>query len=181
MTAPDERRGRRWLVWSFLACPCHLPLTLGVLGTVAGGTALGALLRRHTLLAGLIVAGVWVAGTARGFLLIRRAQRDGLTCAVRTGAPRSTSRTGRVRRVSLTWRRLRSWVAEAAMVRQEWPDAGAGVVHGGVGEAATLRVFRRVLATSASSSSSLIARAHLPTPALGRSSQRPRCRWDLRP
>ena len=87
MTAPDERRGRRWLIWSFLACPCHRPLTLGLLGTVAGGTALGALLRRHTLLAGLLVAGVWVAGTARGFLLIRRAQRGELTCAVPTRRP----------------------------------------------------------------------------------------------
>ena len=29
-----ERRGRWWLVASFLACPCHLPITLGVLGAV---------------------------------------------------------------------------------------------------------------------------------------------------
>lgn len=31
-----ERRGRWWLVASFLACPCHLPITLAVLGTVLG-------------------------------------------------------------------------------------------------------------------------------------------------
>jgi hypothetical protein len=77
-----ERQGRRWLAWSFLFCPCHLPLTLGVLATVAGGTALGALLRDHIWLAGSVITGVWVAGTARGFVLIRRAQRGELTCPV---------------------------------------------------------------------------------------------------
>ena len=83
MAAPVlERRGRRWLIWSFLACPCHLPLTLGILATVLGGTALGAVLRDHTLLAGVIVTTVWLAGTARGFWLIRRGQRGELACAL---------------------------------------------------------------------------------------------------
>jgi hypothetical protein len=77
-----ERQGRRWLIWSFLACPCHLPLTLGILATVLGGTALGAALRDHVWLAGGIVTSVWVAGTARGFWLIRKGQRGELTCAV---------------------------------------------------------------------------------------------------
>src|SRR5690606_19252844 len=78
-----ERRGRRWLIWSFLACPCHLPLTLAILGAVLGGTALGADLREHTVLAGVIIASVWVAGTARGLLLVRRAERGQLACAPR--------------------------------------------------------------------------------------------------
>lgn len=77
-----ERRGRRWLIVSFLACPCHLPLTLAALGAVLGGTALGAVLREHTLAAGLVVAAAWVAGTVRGFQLIHRAKRDGLACQV---------------------------------------------------------------------------------------------------
>jgi hypothetical protein len=95
-TAPDgliqldpahlERRGRRWLVWSFLACPCHLPLTLAVLGGVLGGTALGAALREHTLLAGLVIGSAWLAGTARGLLLVRRAERGQLACAPRGDA-----------------------------------------------------------------------------------------------
>lgn len=75
-----ERRGRRWLIWSFLACPCHLPLTLAILGGVLGGTALGAALREHTLLAGLIIASAWAAGTARGLLLVRRAEKGELAC-----------------------------------------------------------------------------------------------------
>lgn len=77
-----ESRGRWWLIVSFLACPCHLPLTLGFLGGVLGGTALGVALREHTLLAGAIVATVWLAGTARGLLLIRRADQGRLTCAL---------------------------------------------------------------------------------------------------
>ena len=77
---PGERQGRRWLAWSFLFCPCHLPLTLGVLATVLGGTALGAVLRDRLWLAAGVVTAAWVAGTARGFLLIRRAQRGELAC-----------------------------------------------------------------------------------------------------
>ena len=76
-----ERRGRWWLALSFLACPCHLPWTLAILGTVLGGTALGALLREHGVVAGVVIASVWAAGTARGLWLVRRAERDGLACA----------------------------------------------------------------------------------------------------
>ena len=75
-----ERRGRWWLLASFLACPCHLPITLAVLGTVLGGTAAGVALREHTVVAGLLIAAVWLAGTARGLLLVRRAERDGFAC-----------------------------------------------------------------------------------------------------
>ena len=75
-----ERRGRWWLLASFLVCPCHLPLTLGVLGAVLGGTAAGVALREHTLVAGLLIASVWIAGTARGLFLVRRAEKDGYAC-----------------------------------------------------------------------------------------------------
>jgi hypothetical protein len=67
---------------SFLACPCHLPWTLGMLGVVLGGTTAGALLREHGMLAGLIIASVWMAGTARGLWLVRKAERGELACAV---------------------------------------------------------------------------------------------------
>jgi hypothetical protein len=84
-TTPGERQGRRWLVLSFLACPCHLPLTLGILGTVFAGTALGAVLRDHPFVAGAIISAVWLTGTARGLLLVRRGQREGFACAVPGG------------------------------------------------------------------------------------------------
>lgn len=69
-----EKRGRMWIFGSFVFCPCHLPVTLAILATVFGGTAVGALLRDNMLLAGLIITGVWVAGTWRGFRLVRQAQ-----------------------------------------------------------------------------------------------------------
>ena len=82
-SGPDlERRGRAWLIWSFLACPCHLPLTLGFLGIVLGGTALGAVLRDNVWLAGGLITAVWAAGTARGLWLVRKGERGELACAV---------------------------------------------------------------------------------------------------
>lgn len=70
-----ELRGRRWLILSFVFCPCHLPWTLGILAMLGGGTALGAFVRGNGWLVGAMVTALWVAGTARGFLLIRRAER----------------------------------------------------------------------------------------------------------
>jgi hypothetical protein len=77
-----ERRGRWWLAVSFLFCPCHLPLTLGLLVSVTGGTALGGLLRDHGWVAAGVIVTTWLAGTARGLLWIRRAERGELTCRV---------------------------------------------------------------------------------------------------
>ncbi|MGK2928774.1 MAG: hypothetical protein ACSLFO_04270 [Acidimicrobiales bacterium] len=77
-----ERRGRWWLAVSFLFCPCHLPLTIGLLAAVLGGTTVGALLRDHVWVAGTIIGITWLAGTARGLLWIRRAERGDLSCAI---------------------------------------------------------------------------------------------------
>ncbi len=60
---------------SFALCPCHLPLTLGILVTVFGGTAAGAVLRDHVVVAGLVIGVAWIAGTWRGFRLVRLTQR----------------------------------------------------------------------------------------------------------
>ena len=75
-----ERRGRWWLLWSFLLCPCHLPLTLGVLASVLAGSGLGALLRDHAVVAGVIITAAWVGGTGYGLRLIRQAERTGGAC-----------------------------------------------------------------------------------------------------
>jgi hypothetical protein len=85
-----ERRGRRWIFGSFLLCPCHLPLTLAIAASLAGGTVVGGLLREHALLAGVLVTVGWLVGTANGFRLVRHAQQG--TCPVplrrRWSAPR---------------------------------------------------------------------------------------------
>jgi hypothetical protein len=70
------------LLWSFLLCPCHLPLTLGILATVLAGTSAGAVLRDHTWVAGGIITVTWLVGTGYGFRLIRRSQRSGGACAL---------------------------------------------------------------------------------------------------
>ena len=82
-----ERHGRRWLLWSFLLCPCHLPLSLGVLATVLAGTSAGALVRDHAWVAGSVLTLTWVLGTGYGFHLIRRAQRSGGACPSRRRRP----------------------------------------------------------------------------------------------
>ena len=61
-----------WVVGSFVLCPCHLPLTLTLLGTLAGGTAFGALLHRQIVLAGVVITTVWVFGMWRGLRLLRQ-------------------------------------------------------------------------------------------------------------
>lgn len=78
-----ERRGRAWLLWSFLLCPCHLPWTLAVFGAVFAGSSFGVVLADHAWLAGGVVSAAWVGGTAYGFRLIRRAERAGGSCEVR--------------------------------------------------------------------------------------------------
>lgn len=68
--------GMLWLVGSFLLCPCHLPITLGILATALSGTAIGALVTGHTYLAGTVVTLAWAAGTWRGIRHLRSARMD---------------------------------------------------------------------------------------------------------
>ena len=72
--AQMENRGMAWMIGAFIFCPCHLPITLGALALLLGGTAAGALLRAHPYVAGVIVTLLWAAGTWRGYQLIRRAR-----------------------------------------------------------------------------------------------------------
>ena len=70
-----ENRGMMWMIGAFVFCPCHLPITLGALALLLGGTAAGGLLRDHPYWAGMAVTALWAAGTWRGFSLVRSAQR----------------------------------------------------------------------------------------------------------
>jgi cytochrome c biogenesis protein CcdA len=70
-----ENRGMWWVMGAFVFCPCHLPITLSVLALLLGGTAAGALLRAHPYIAGTVITALWVAGTWRGFALVRSAQK----------------------------------------------------------------------------------------------------------
>lgn len=75
-TARDhERRGRRWLVVSYVLCPCHIPITLAVLGAAFGGSALGAALTGNALRVGIVLTALYALVLWRGFRQIRIAKR----------------------------------------------------------------------------------------------------------
>jgi hypothetical protein len=68
-----ERRGRRWLIWSFVFCPCHLPISMAVLAAVFGGSAAGAMISRNTIGVGLALGAIYAIGVAIGFRHLRAA------------------------------------------------------------------------------------------------------------
>ena len=67
-----SQNGAWWLAIGFVFCPCHLPLTLGVLAWAFAGTAIGALVREHVVIAGVLVTVAWILATWRGLWLLRR-------------------------------------------------------------------------------------------------------------
>lgn len=82
--ARRARQGNLAMWVSFAFCPCHLPITLWVLGTLFAGTALGAAVRANPVVAGIVVTAVWVAGTSWGWWRIRTA-----SCPLPAGRRRS--------------------------------------------------------------------------------------------
>lgn len=74
-----DRRGVLWIAGAFVLCPCHLPITLWVIGAVLSGTALGAVFTGHLFVAGAVISLSWLAGTLHGFNLMRRARIDTYT------------------------------------------------------------------------------------------------------
>ena len=84
LDAPEQARETRGIVWivaAFLICPCHLPLTLALIGTLASGTALANSLAEHGYLVGAAITAIWLAATLRGAWLMGYAE---------TGAPGGT-------------------------------------------------------------------------------------------
>jgi len=74
-----DRRGVLWVAGAFVLCPCHLPITLWVIGALLSGTALGAAFTGHLFVAGAVISIVWLAATLHGFNLMRRARIDAYT------------------------------------------------------------------------------------------------------
>ncbi len=54
-------------VVAFVACPCHLPITLPLLLSLTAGTGLGAWLADNTITVGAISTGLFVAGLVLAF------------------------------------------------------------------------------------------------------------------
>ncbi len=77
-------------ITGLLACPCHLPLTLPLLLSVLGGTALGASLAQQTGLITLAAAAYFLAALGLGLSLLGRgiARKDGQPCCPPGPRPR---------------------------------------------------------------------------------------------
>jgi hypothetical protein len=69
-----ENRGRLWLVVSYLLCPCHLPVSMALLGAAFGGTAVGAAVTGNAWRTGLVLGALYVLALWRGFRSLRRAK-----------------------------------------------------------------------------------------------------------
>ena len=61
-----------WVIGAFVICPCHLPITMMVAATLLAGTAAGAALRGHPVVAGTLITLVWLLATWHGIRLMRR-------------------------------------------------------------------------------------------------------------
>lgn len=70
-----EKRGRKWLVISYVFCPCHIPITLALIGAAFGGTTLGAALTGNALRVGIVLTSIYALVLWRGFRQIRRAKQ----------------------------------------------------------------------------------------------------------
>lgn len=90
-----EKRGRRWLLLSYLFCPCHIPLTLGVLGALLGGTTVGAALTGDAVRVGVVLTTMYAAVLWRGFGEIKRAKQIEASGGVLACTPRGCEITDR--------------------------------------------------------------------------------------
>ena len=75
--------GFAWIIGAFVICPCHLPITLGILAVLLAGTAAGAFVTVHPYVAGTILSLLWLAATLYGFRRLRAAE-DGVADARNT-------------------------------------------------------------------------------------------------
>ena len=68
--------GKVWggvlLVTGFIACPCHLPLTLSLAVVLLGGTAVGGFIAANTGLVYGIAGGYFIVALAAGWYLFNR-------------------------------------------------------------------------------------------------------------
>ena len=68
--------GKVWggvlFVTGFIACPCHLPLTLPLAVVLLGGTALGGFIAANTGLVYGIAGGYFIVALAAGWYLLNQ-------------------------------------------------------------------------------------------------------------
>ena len=80
------------LLTGFIACPCHLLLTLPVVMGLLGGTALGVWLSTHTGLVYGLSSGYFLAALIVGFWWLNRMHSTGSPAGGASGPPQPASR-----------------------------------------------------------------------------------------
>jgi len=94
-----RRRGRAWLWFGFAVCPCHLPFTLLAVGTLLGGTSIGATITGNPLTVGVVLGAVTAFAYVKAWRLMRTAGNCGSgTC------PQTTTTAGERQGAVLTRR-----------------------------------------------------------------------------
>lgn len=67
-------------MWSFVFCPCHLPISMAILAAIFGGSAFGVLLSRNATRVDVVFGLVHAAGVGVGSWHLRAANA-GRNCA----------------------------------------------------------------------------------------------------
>ena len=95
-------------VTGFLACPCHLPITLPLVLGVLGGTGIGGFIGANTGLIYGIFTGYFIVGIGVGMYLLNRRRRvtEGATCELPSSTPIKTN--GRKKQTRAERRRARA-------------------------------------------------------------------------
>ena len=75
----------------FIACPCHLPLTLPLILGVLGGTSIGAFLSENQGLVYGVATGYFIVGIGVGVLLLHRRRTGRLPLGGKGFTPKAKS------------------------------------------------------------------------------------------
>lgn len=72
----NEAKGWVAMVVGFIACPCHLPITLPIAISLTAGTATGVWLTNNTFLLGSIMTVIFLGGLGLGYYWINKEEQS---------------------------------------------------------------------------------------------------------